>query len=419
MSRACSLTAIAGLLVCLPSVSQGAPPVLRLPATGQRVDVAVAAPKGFRPGEQAWKLVDVDRPEVSVPVQVAPAIASDGSAAKDSFCLLADIPAPANGAPAKPAERRFRLEPAGTTPACKGGMQWRDAGDKSLGAWDGDKPVLVYNHGVITNEALPVTELRRSRACFVHPLFGLHGEVLTDSFPKDHYHHHGVFWAWPHVQIEGQEYDLWTYRVLKPKFVAWLARQEGPKAAVLGVENGWFIGDRKVMAERVWLRPYKAADGKRALDVTLVLIPQVKLTLWGAPMKSYGGLNLRFAPRPPKETMITVPSGLTKEDLPDTHLPWADLTATFAGAPGPTGAAVFVAPQHPDFPPTWLTRHYGVLCVGWPGVKPKTFEPGTPVRLDYRILVHDGVLPTDVLAGAYADYTATTQGKWEAAKSEK
>jgi len=28
----------------------------------------------------------------------------------------------------------------------------------------------------------------------------------------------------------------------------------------------------------------------------------------------------------------------------------------------------YIHPSHPDFPPTWLTRHYGCLCVGWPGV---------------------------------------------------
>ena len=61
--------------------------------------------------------------------------------------------------------------------------------------------MLVYNHGVITDEKVPAKDARRSRACYIHPLWGLNGEVLTDDFPKDHYHHHGVFWAWPHVEI--------------------------------------------------------------------------------------------------------------------------------------------------------------------------------------------------------------------------
>ena len=85
---------------------------------------------------------------------------------------------------------------------------------------------------------------------------------------------------------------------------------------------------------------------------------------------------MRFAPGPAKATLITVPSGPAKDDLPDTPLAWADFTSQFAGAASPSGGAIFVDPGHPDYPPTWLTRYYGPLCVGWPGVHAKTFEPG-------------------------------------------
>ena len=118
--------------------------------------------------------------------------------------------------------------------------------------------MLVYNHGVITDEKVPAKDNRRSRACYIHPLWGINGEVLTDDFPKDHYHHHGVFWAWPHVEIGDEKHDLWMYKKIAPNFVRWLARDTGPLAAVLGVENGWFLGDRKVMIERVWIEVAKA-----------------------------------------------------------------------------------------------------------------------------------------------------------------
>jgi hypothetical protein len=91
--------------------------------------------------------------------------------------------------------------------------------------------------------------------------------------------------------------------------------------------------------------------------------------------------------------------------LPETPLPWADLSARFAGGKGPSGAAIFVDPSHPDYPPTWLTRHYGVLCVGWPGVKGKTFPPGIPIRLNYRVWVHRGDADVGRLKQAYEDYT--------------
>jgi hypothetical protein len=399
---------LVGLAAVRPSEAAG--PVLQVPAGRQTISIAVAAPRGFA-GEKsaAWQLVELNRPGPGVRVQLATAIGADGTQAGARTSLVANIPPRADAK----SPRRFRLEPLAKPDAAKGGLQFKPVNDRSLGVWENGKPVLVYNHGVITNEALPKKETRRSRACFVHPLYGLQGEVLTESFPKDHYHHHGLFWAWPHIQIDGKEYDLWVYKNIQQQFVRWLDRQAGAEAALLGVENGWFIDGKRVMVERVWLRPYKAVEGHRALDVSLVITPQVKMTLWGAPAKSYGGLTLRYAARPAKETLITVPRGKTTEDLPDTPLAWADLTAKFAGSPCATGAAVFVDPHHPNFPPTWLTRHYGVLCVGWPGVKPRSFEPGKPVRLDYRVWIHDRQVEPDVLRQAYADYTAAASAKWE------
>ena len=117
---------------------------------------------------------------------------------------------------------------------------------------------------------------------------------------------------------------------------------------------------------------------------------------------------------PPREnTQITVPQGAPAEDLPETPLPWADLSAKFAGAPGPSGAAILIDPGHPDFPPTWLTRHYGILCVGWPGVNAKTFPAGEPIRLNYRVWIHDGAADVASLEHLFQAYQAAQAARWE------
>ena len=269
------------------------PPLLVVPAASQTLHLAVAAPQGFQAeAGKCWQLVEVDHTEICLPVEVVAAIGPDGKPAAKQSTLLVNIP------PSKktPAVRNFRLE-QGKCSAEKKGLRFTPLNDKSLELREGEQPVLVYNHGVITNEALPVKETRRSRACFVHPLYGLHGEVLTDAFPKDHYHHLGMFWAWPHIFIEGKEYDLWMYKNIKQKFVSWLAQDAGPAAAQLAVENGWFIGDKKVATERVWLRTFPAVEGHRAMDVDLVVtVGDKAITLIGIPEKSYGGLNFAICP---------------------------------------------------------------------------------------------------------------------------
>lgn len=290
---------------------------------------------------------------------------------------------------------------AGSLPGAEPGFRFADVNQNSLGLWENDQPVLVYNHGVITSTNAPAD---RARSSYVHPIYGLDGEVITDDFPKDHYHHRGLFWSWPHVKVGGQETDLWMLTGIRHQFERWLGREATSTQAKLGVQNGWFIGDRKVVDEKVWLQVSPATADGRAIDVELTWTPlKEPLTLRGAEGKSYGGLTLRFAPRT-GETIITTPDGRSKEDLPIAHLPWADLSAQFAGAKAPSGAAIFIPPGHPDYPPEWLTRHYGVLCVGWPGVKEQTFPPDKPIHVRYRMWIHRGIPETEKLKQVYEDY---------------
>lgn len=272
--------------------------------------------------------------------------------------------------------------------------------DKSIALFEGAKPVFVYNYGTIQKPGVPAD---RARSTYIHALYGLDGEVLTDDFPKDHYHHRGLFWAWPHVRIGDQHYDLWMLKGIEQRFERWLSRETEEGNATLGVENGWFVGNRKVVREEVWLRTAASGKDGRVLDMELSWTPLTEpLTLEGAEGKSYGGLTLRFAPR--TDTVISTPLGQDDKDLTITRLPWADLSARFAGQDQPSGAAIFVAPDHPDFPPEWLTRHYGVLCLGWPGVKPKTFQPGEKFRCRYRVWIHRGAPGVEKLSQQYRDY---------------
>lgn len=281
-----------------------------------------------------------------------------------------------------------------------GAFRFEAPTETSLRLWDGDRPVFAYNHGVIRHAGAPAD---RARSTYIHPLYGLDGEVLTDDFPRDHYHHRGLFWAWPHVKVGEAHHDLWMLKGVRQEFARWLARRSDGPEAVLGVENGWFVGDRKVMAEQAWFRVHPASATGRAIDVEFMWTPvDEPVTLAGAEGKSYGGLTLRFATN--RSTVITTPLGNRPEDLPMTRLPWADLSGEFAK--GPAGAAILIAPSHPDFPPMWLTRHYGVLCVGWPGIEPRTFAPGEAIRCAYRVWVHRGLA------------TATDLGREEAAYRE-
>ena len=362
---------------------------------------------------------------------------------------------------------------------------------KQLFISDGTLPVLTYVYDAVEHENVPQRDLRRLAGCYVHPLHGLRGEILTDNAPADHYHHHGVFWTWPHVGVhepDGKvtQYDLWTSNgPLKQHFVRWIDKTITDQSAIFEVENGWFVGNpqdgKKIMTERVKITVHRVQTvgdvPSRAVDFEFQWQPTDKpISLRGAEDKSYGGLTVRFKPmiafgereaRRSDINRITVPAGIAEGDLPETPLQWADYTSLFPisrtpiamtrdgtpiegavithtptpmdqltgrltqdftvtldgnpvegarvsfapsipGVPsGPerrSGAAIFIPKTHPDFPPTWLTRYYGAMCVGWPGVKGQTFQPGEKIELRYRIWIHDGAVTVPQIEKAYEEY---------------
>ncbi len=400
VTRSCLRVAVAcfcSLTVFCGRGADGDRPWLMVPESQERIQTAVLVHDSVQTSVDGLvQLVDTDGRTAAATIMPGPA--KDGSLGASGTRLALDIP------PGKPGEGERRFQVRARTPLAKEspGFAFRAVTDKSLGIWEDDKLVLVYNHGMMSREGVPAD---RNRSSYVHPLYGLDGEVLTDDFPADHRHHRGLFWAWPHVIVGNSEYSLWDIKGVHQRFERWLVQKTESGVAVLAVENGWHAGERQLIQERVWLRVYRSFANARMIDVELFWVPVYKaVTLRGAEGKSYGGLTLRFAPRP--ASTISTPLGNGADDLTMTSLPWADLSAQFAGASQPSGAAVFIHPDHPDYPPTWLTRHYGVLCVGWPGVNGRTFPVGVPFACHYRIFVHRGKADAATLERHYAAYLA-------------
>ncbi|MBM4095029.1 MAG: hypothetical protein FJ276_37310 [Planctomycetes bacterium] len=359
-----------------------------------------------------WQLVEAGGAELTVPAQITVAVHANGTPNPAGRRLLASIPP---GVPERKT-RTFRLRKADDSTATHGVFRFTHAKDVSLQLTEHDRNVLAYNYGTITEPGVPEGDMRRARGCYVHPVWGMSGEVLTADFPKDHYHHRGIFWAWPYVKVGADVYDLWVYSNIQQRFVRWLHQETGPVAAVVGVENGWFAGEKQVATERVWIVAYRSEPDCRSIDLTVAVEARGEpVTLQGREEKSYGGLTARFDVWPRTDAQVRVPgrtlentgSGTASEqDLLNAPLPWADLASQFPQGPRRSGAAVFIHPHHPDYPPTWLTRTYGVLCVGWPGIKPHTIEIDKFLSLDYRMWIHESELAPEQIDRRYQSYSA-------------
>ena len=129
-------------------------------------------------------------------------------------------------------------------------FRFEDVAGGAVKLWQGKQRVLVYHSEQVTRAGATAVG---NRASYVHPIYGLDGEVITDDFPKDHYHHHGLFWGWPHVTIGGKDYDFWKMKGTEIKFKRWLSKEADAKGAMLAVENEWMVGDKPVVREEARL----------------------------------------------------------------------------------------------------------------------------------------------------------------------
>ena len=119
-----------------------------------------------------------------------------------------------------------------------GGLQaQRQAGSGQYEITEAGKPVLRYNYqtiepGEILKSIAPGNLIyARARSNYLHPLYGLGGEVLTQDWSVDHPHHRGIYWAWPEVDWRGQRGDLHALQRVFARPTGVCAARSGPDQA--------------------------------------------------------------------------------------------------------------------------------------------------------------------------------------------
>ncbi|HUW61075.1 MAG TPA: PmoA family protein [Candidatus Bathyarchaeia archaeon] len=279
---------------------------------------------------------------------------------------------------------------------------------KTLTVLENGAPVFAYNYAPVPVPAsVPATYVR---SCYVHPLYGLDGQVVTQDFPKDHYHHRGLFWAWPECTVGGRRMDVWLAQDVKQRHRQWVARDAGPDKAEIAVVNGWSFEDapeKDVVREEVKLTALPADEKGRAIDfeINLTNVSDQLVVFEGAKNKGYGGLC--FRPHADfKPFTFTTALGVSPKDALRCETPWADVSWT-AGEKT-SGLAIFQHASNPGYPfPGWIFRHYAFLGVSWPHEQTHELPPGQSFRLKYRVYVHRGNAAEATVAAAFEKYASS------------
>lgn len=259
---------------------------------------------------------------------------------------------------------------------------------------DGGQPVLFYRR-----EPHSLDGGQHVAANYIHPLYGLDKSVLTQDFPDDHKHHHGIFWAWHQLWVgTTRAGDPWINKDFLPVVRVARVAEHGPVFAELQTEVDWTSSQvvgadkrpRPIVIEQATIRVFHATTGARHIDFKVGL----KAVLAGVKIggsedvKGYSGFTARI--RPPVGMVIHDAGGRLNGDRVQTASHWADISGRFGKTDAVSGLSILCHPTYPESPPRWLLRHYGMQNVAWPGRRPVALSRSRPVVLRNRLVVHRG-----------------------------
>jgi len=241
------------------------------------------------------------------------------------------------------------------------------------------------------------------RSDYIHPLYGLDGEMLTRDWPDGgHPHHRGIFWAWPEVEYGKERGDIYALQRVFARPTGNIEFTSGPVYAQLVSENLWMWEDKEpVVREQAVIRVYRAATGSRIIDLTIKMLAlKDSVTIATRLTNSYGGLNLRM--QTPELQDI---SYFTDKRSSKPLRTWSDFNGIFKGSKSVSGLMVLQNQDNPEYPGEW--REYPNL--GW--VQPTFPTPNTRYQLSteselvlrYRLIIHAGGKPSEEISKMYWD----------------
>ena len=273
---------------------------------------------------------------------------------------------------------------------------------------ENDKKVLFYQRATKSKNG------KHARANYVHPLYDLDGNVLTEDFPADHLHHRGVFWAWHQLWVGDKMIgDGWT-----TKDMTWdvhsLKTSHGKngsisiKVAVDWKSSQWHDGKKPLVKETTSIRVYPSKYNLRKIDFDIRLqATEPNTRLGGAEnVKGYGGFSTRI--KLPEGIRFTSEKGnVTPQRTPIIAGPWMDMAAQFDKS-GISGLTILCHHMSAGYPQPWILRDKSSMQNPvWPGQHAKPLSTEKSLTLRYRLILHKGQRTSKTMQKWHKEFSET------------
>ncbi len=260
-----------------------------------------------------------------------------------------------------------------------------------------DQSILTYNYhivdapnGVLASLHPESRKFAQSRSNYIHPLYDLDGQVLTDDWPRADPHHRGIYWAWPEVGYKGMQGNLHALQRVFARPTGTIEVRSKKNFGEIKAENVWKWDDKTdIVREVATIRAYSREQGGRYVDLTLSFVAlHDDVSIARQELEKYGGMNFRQSPVHDIEIVKHMdPVGANPRRS------WADsIGVRDAGTKHLSGIAIFEKRTNPQYPGQWVD--YPDL----PWLQPTFPTAGTrfilkknnPLVLEYRLWIRRG-----------------------------
>lgn len=250
------------------------------------------------------------------------------------------------------------------------------------------------------------------RGGYIHPIYTPSGTLVTDDFPSDHIHHHGVWTAWTKTEFEGRTPDFWNMGAGKGRveFVAvddvWSKDgRAGFKARHRSVDLT--AAPAKTVLDETWEATVSLADGDGAVPPRTVIDLTITQTCaTDAPLKlpkyHYGGLGFRGSwdwNGKQAWKLLTSEGETDRIKANETRGRWCWNGGLTGGKLA--GVTILCAPENFRAPqPMRVNPDQPFFCFAPQQLGEMEIAPGKPYVMRYRIVAADGQ-PTREQADAW------------------
>ena len=279
-----------------------------------------------------------------------------------------------------------------------------------------DQAVFGYVAGAGRLPRTDIPEIYR-RGGYLHPIRTPSGRCVTDDYPPNHIHHHGIWWAWTKTEFEGRAPDFWNMGEGKGRvdFGSLTGTDVGPVFA--GIRSVHQFTDSlanppKPVLQDTWTVRLYAMGGEKFY---LLDLASEQRCASDSPLKLpkyyYGGLGYRgpWAWNGPPNARYLDSNGATNRIAAnETRVRWwwlgGMVDGQLAGLAMLGHPGNFRAPQ-----PVRVHPREPFICWVPSQLDDWAIRPGEPYVSRYRIVVFDGEPDAQWLDTLWQDYAEPVQ----------